>query len=109
VLRLKVRVSELAVHLRVRSRYSESNTSKHVVGSDPVYMVLVDLGTHNDAIVIFVLFALPLAGPFLPDVLGPPRGIVILRYLLEMHVRVYRPRSPPRQRHGTSTACRCVG
>jgi hypothetical protein len=109
VLRLKVGVGKLAVHLRVRPRDREADTREHVVRRDPVDVMLVHLGAHHDAVVVLFLLPLPLTGPLLANVLCPPRGIVILGHFLEVHVRVYRPRSPPSQRHGASSPCRGVG
>lgn len=105
MLRLEVSVGELAIHLRVGPRHGEADAGKHVVCCNPVDVVLIHLGTNDDAVVVFILFPLPLAGPFLPDVLRPSRCILILGHLFQVHIRVYRSSSTPCQRHGAASAC----
>lgn len=107
VLRVKVGISEISVHLGVGSRDGEADTRQHVVGGHPVDVVLVDLGAYHDAVFVFVLLALPLACSLLADVLSPARGLIVLGHLVEMHVGVDGACGPTHKRHGASPFVRC--
>lgn len=86
VLRVKVSIGKISVHLGVGSRDGEANTRQHVVGSDPVDVILVHLGAYYDAVLVLVLLALPLAGSLLSYVFSPSRGLIVLGHLVRRHV-----------------------
>ncbi len=102
VLGVKVGISEISVHLGVGARDGEADTRQHVVGRHPVDVVLVDLGSYDDAVFIIVFFALPFACSLLTDVLSPAGRVFVLGYLVEMHVRVDGACGPTHKRHGAS-------
>jgi hypothetical protein len=99
VLRVEVGVGKVAVHLSVRSRHGEADARQHVVGGDPVNVVLVDLGAYDDAVFVLVLLSLPLACPLLANVFCPSCGIVVLLHVVLRHVRSDRSCGPTHQRH----------
>jgi len=86
---VKVGIGELSVHLGVCSRHGEADARQHVVGGNPVHVVLIHLCADYDAVFILVLLALPLTCSFLANVLGPARSLVVLLHLLWGHVGVY--------------------
>ena len=79
---VKIGISQVPVDLCVRPRHAESNSGKHVVCCHPIDMVLVDFGANDHTFVILVSF--PFACSLLLDMLGPARGIIVLRDLIEM-------------------------
>ena len=109
MLRVKVGIGKISVHLGVGSRDGEADTRQHVVGSDPVDVVLVHFGAHYDAVLVLVLFALPLACSLLSDVFSPARGIIVLGHLVEMHIGVDGACGPTHKRHGASPSVRRRG
>ena len=88
VLCVEVGVGQVSVHLGVGPRDGEADARQHVIGGDPIDVVLVDFGPDHHAVLVLVLFPLPLARALLADVLGPSLSVLVLGQLLAMVVRV---------------------
>lgn len=86
VLRIEVGIGKFSVHLGVCPRHSETNTCQHIVGRNPVDVVLVDLRSDDYTILILILFPLSFARSLLSNVFCPTRGIFVLGNLIEVHV-----------------------
>ena len=100
MLSIEISVGKLAVHLGVGPGHGKSDTSKHVVGGDPIDMVLVDLGANDNSVLILVFSPLPFARPLLANVLSPAGGFLVLRHLVEVNIGVDGPCGPADERHG---------
>lgn len=103
---VKVCVGKVAIHFGVCSRHGKPNTCQHVVGRDPVDVVLVDLCADDDAVLVVVFLALALAGALVADVLCPARGVLVLGHLVEVDVRVDGARVPAHETHGAFPVAR---
>ena len=83
---VKIRVRELSVQFRIRSRNRKSYASQHIVSCDPINMVHVNLGAHDHSIIFLFFLLFPSTRPFLSDCLRPARHVSFLWYFIEKHV-----------------------
>lgn len=72
----KIGRCEFPVHLRVDSRHRKANSGQHVVCGDIVNVVLIDLGAHDNPIIVILLTPSPRCA-LLFDCLRPPCRIII--------------------------------
>lgn len=79
---VKIGIGQVPVDFCVCPRYTEADSSKHVVSSDPIDVVLIDFGANNDALIVFI--SLSLARSLLLNMLGPPYSIVIRNDFVEV-------------------------
>lgn len=85
MLGLEVCGCKLAVHFRIDPRYHKTDARQHVVRRHPVDVVLIDLCSHDDAVVV-LLFPSLLPSPFLLDCFGPSSGVFVRKSFLRVKV-----------------------
>lgn len=81
---VKIGIGQVPVDLCVCPRYTEADSSKHVVCSHPIDVVLIDFGANDDALIVFI--SLSFACSLLLNMLGPSYSIVIRDDFVEMCV-----------------------
>ena len=105
VLGFKVSRCQLSLHFGVDSRDGEANSGQHVVCSHPVHMVLVDLRSYDDPVVIVVIASPSLGSSPLLDGFRVTGGIFIGVGLVNDRIRVVGSRRPAGQTHRRPTDC----
>ena len=91
---LKVFIRKRSIEFGMGSRNSETDASQHVVSSDPICVMLINLCPNNNSIIVIVISSPPPTGSFLADSFRPSCFIVSSR-AIELNVRVIRPCNLP--------------
>lgn len=103
MLGLKVSRRQFSIHLRIDPGHGKPDPCEHIIRCDPVDVVLVDLRSHNDPIVVIVVPTPPPGGSPLLDGLGPSGGIFVGIHIFPEGVRAIGPAGPADQTHRGAT------